>query len=359
MPHLDRPFTLRSGVQLPHRVALAPLTNKQSNPDGTLHDDEFRWLSRRAGHFGLLSTCATFVSEEGHAWRGQLGIASEAHAPGLRRLATALSGAGCVPVVQLHHGGAKADQAPVKLSTVDGDGIRGATEADLERVIGEFVAGARRAEAAGFAGVEIHGANGYLFTQFLAPDDNPRTDAYGGSLENRARLLRRTLRAVRAATDPGFAVGVRISPVDVWNRRGLVLADGVALARWLAEDGADWVHLSLSDASGPPPHESGAPPVVKAVRDAVPPEVAVVAVGGIWTREQAEGAMDLGADVVALGRAGIAHPDWVTASRDTGFVPLRQPWDPAHLRAVDVGPGLLEYLRGFAGAVTDGKPARG
>ncbi|MEM6997112.1 MAG: NADH:flavin oxidoreductase, partial [Myxococcota bacterium] len=87
MSRLDDPLTLKSGVVLPHRVALAPLTNCQSNPDGTLHDDEFAWLTRRAGAFSLVSTCAAFVSEEGHAWKGQLGIAGDHHLPGLTRLA--------------------------------------------------------------------------------------------------------------------------------------------------------------------------------------------------------------------------------------------------------------------------------
>ncbi|TVQ86947.1 MAG: NADH:flavin oxidoreductase, partial [Deltaproteobacteria bacterium] len=156
MPDLDAPLPLPCGLTLPNRVVLAPMTNRQSNPDGTLATPELRWLRARAeGGFGLVMTCAAFVSGEGKAWRGQLGIASEAHAPGLRRLASALREAGSAPFVQLHHGGALATFAPaLKLSTADGDGVRGARPDDLRRVVRDFVQAAQRAERAGFAGVE-------------------------------------------------------------------------------------------------------------------------------------------------------------------------------------------------------------
>jgi 2,4-dienoyl-CoA reductase-like NADH-dependent reductase (Old Yellow Enzyme family) len=226
-------------------------------------------------------------------------------------------------------------------------------------VVGDFVSAARRAEKAGFSGVEIHGANGYLFTQFLAPKDNPRTDEYGGDLTNRARFLRETLRAVRAAVAAQFAVGVRISPVDVWDRRGLTLDDGAQLAAWLAEDGADFIHLSLRGASDGPPHEQGRGPVARAVRDAVPADVPILAAGGIWTRADASRAFAAGVDVVALGRSAIAHPDWPKVSGGTDWTPRKPPWDPIHLREAGVGPAFLDYLAGFAGMVVGGRGARG
>ncbi|MEM6291206.1 MAG: NADH:flavin oxidoreductase [Myxococcota bacterium] len=361
MTALDSSLTLRCGATLPNRVALAPLTNLQSNADGTLHDDEFTWLTRRTGAFGLVSTCAAYVSDEGKAWDGQLGIAGRSHDDGLTRLAAAISQAGSVGIVQLHHGGAKAELADVKLSTADDaeKGIRGATQADLDRVVDDYVSAARRAEAAGFAGVELHGANGYLFTQFLAPADNPRSDAYGGDLAGRARLLREALHAVRSSTSASFIVGVRISPVDVWTQRGLLLADAVALVPWLAEDGADFIHLSLSDAAASPPHEPTTTPVVAALRDALPKEVALTAAGGMWTRADAEAVLELGADVAVIGRAAIAHPDWPRAVQADDFEPSRPPWSPAMLRDASVGPDLLRYLQKFPGMVEGGTPARG
>jgi len=358
MEYLDRPFTLRCGLEVPQRIAMAPLTNTQSEADGTLGDDELRWLNTRArGGFRWISTCAAFVCEEGHAWEGQLGIASEMHLAGLTRLANSLGELGATAVVQLHHGGAKAALSPGRpLSAVDGGptNTRGATMDDIHRVTAAFVAAARRAEQAGFAGVEIHGANGYLFTQFLTPADNTRDDSYGGDLSGRARFLRETLRAVRAAVSSGFAVGVRLSPVDLFDRRGLVLDDSVRVAGWLAEDGADFIHLSLKDAAGPPPHEAERGPVARAFREALPDDIPVFAAGGIWTRADAVRATGSGVDVVVLGRASIAHPDWPMRSAEPGWHPVPPPWSPEYLSAVAVGPDFLTYLRARPGTVTDG-----
>jgi 2,4-dienoyl-CoA reductase-like NADH-dependent reductase (Old Yellow Enzyme family) len=362
MDHLNHSFTLRCGIEIPQRIAMAPLTNTQSEADGTLGDDELRWLTMRArGGFRWISTCAAFVCEEGHAWKGQLGIASDAHLPGLTRLAGSLRELGATAVVQLHHGGAKAAMCPGRpLSAVDGGPTnnRGASLDDIHRVTDEFVAAARRAERAGFAGVEIHGANGYLFTQFLTPADNTRDDGYGGDVDGRARFLRETLRAVRAAVSSGFAVGVRLSPVDLFDRRGLVLDDSVTVAGWLVDDGADFIHLSLKDAAGPPPHEPGRGPVARAFREALPEDVPVFAAGGVWTRADAARATGNGVDVVVLGLAAIAHPDWPVRSSEPGWQPVRPPWSPEYLTGVGVGPGLLAYLRARPGTVTDGVQPR-
>jgi 2,4-dienoyl-CoA reductase-like NADH-dependent reductase (Old Yellow Enzyme family) len=362
MDSLDPPITLRCGLDVPQRIAMAPLTNTQSEADGTLGDDELTWMTLRArGGFRWISTCAAFVCEEGHAWKGQLGIASDSHLPGLTRLAGSLREFGAAAVVQLYHGGAKAALSPGRpLSAVDGGptNSRGASPDDIHRVTTEFVAAARRAEQAGFAGVEIHGANGYLFTQFLTPADNTRDDGYGGDLAGRARFLRETLCAVRSAVSPGFAVGVRLSPVDVVDRRGLVLDDGVRVAGWLVDDGADFIHLSLKDAAGPPPHEPERGPVARAFREALPEDIPVFAAGGIWTRGDAVRATGNGVDVVVLGHAAIAHPDWPRRSAEPGWQPVRPPWSPEYLTSVGVGPGLLAYLRARPGAVTDGVQPR-
>lgn len=357
----DLPLTFRCGLRLPNRVALAPMTNKQSHPDGCLGEDELRWLALRAeGGFGLISTCAAFVSPEAKAWDGQLGIAGEEHLAGLTRLAASLHELNAPSIVQLHHAGALATEAPgLKLGpcTDEKRGVRAATEDDLSRVEEDFVRAALLAQRAGMDGVEIHGANGYLFTQFLSPRDNQRADAFGGSLRGRSRFLRRTVRAVRAAVGPEFAVGVRISPVDLGAPRGLLLSDAVSLGCWLAEDGIDFLHLSLVEACCTPPHEKGKLPVVSRIRRELSPEVAVVVAGGIWTREDAERALSLGADLVALGRSGIAHPDWPSASMKPEFRPNLPPWTDKKLADWGAGPALSAYLKRFPGLVVGGRPA--
>jgi 2,4-dienoyl-CoA reductase-like NADH-dependent reductase (Old Yellow Enzyme family) len=197
------------------------MTNKQSHDDGSLGDDELRWLCSRAdGGFGVVMTCAAHVAKDGQGWPGELGVFDDTLLPGLATLASALRERGAVSVAQIFHGGLRADPAvsgTMPWSASAADGVREASEDDLWRVVEEFAAAAVRCEAAGFEGVELHGAHGYLFTQFLSTVQNQRADDWGGSLENRARLLREAVRAVRAAVGATFTVGVRLSPEDFGN----------------------------------------------------------------------------------------------------------------------------------------------
>jgi len=359
MSLFDAPVPLRCGASLPGRLWLAPMTNTQSFSDGTLGADELRWLeARAAGGFPVVSTCAAYVHEQGHAWKGQLGISEDRHLDGLRRLATAVKAHGAFAIVQLHHGGKLAGLSYDAISADAGDGYRAATVEDLAEAVQDFADAARRAEAAGFDGVEIHGANGYLLTQFLAPDDNHRTDDYGLSLEGRARLTLEVVDAVRAAVSPGFAVGIRLSPVDTWTQRGLKLAHGLTVGNWVAERGVDFVHLSLGDASGPPPHEDGMPVVATAFREALPDDVALVVAGGVRDRASVERAFAAGVDVVAVGKAAIVHPDFARLVEDADWSPAPTPWSPELLQEAAVGSKMYAYLRNFSGMVKGGKPGR-
>lgn len=317
---LYQPLTLRSGVVLPNRISLAPLTNLQSHADGTLGDDELAFLARRAdGGFGMIETCAAYVAQDGKAWPGQLGIDRDECLPGLTRLAARLHEAGGVAMVQLFHGGVRADASltgeptwSASTWTEDTPGFqppRVATLEDITRTIERFAAAAARAQAAGFDGVELHGAHGYLLSQFLSRTMNPRTDGWGGDLAGRARLIREVLQACRARCSSRFAIGVRLSLEDFGQARGMDLDDNLQVARWLADDGADFIHASLWDVSRNTTKYPDRHPLPM-LRAALPREVAVFAAGKIWTRADAEAVLQNGADVVALGRAAICNPEW-------------------------------------------------
>ena len=170
------------GPAMKNRFMLAPLTNCQSHADGSLSDDEFNWLRMRAvGGFGHTMTCAAHVMKSGQGFPGQLGIFDDALLPGLTRLANAIREAGSVSSVQLYHGGMRSpadiighqpwcpsDNAEFK--------ARAMTVSEIEQSIEAFIKGAERAEKAGFDGVELHGAHGYLLCQFLSGETNQRTD---------------------------------------------------------------------------------------------------------------------------------------------------------------------------------------
>lgn len=358
---LADPVPFAAGVTAANRCWLAPMTNQQSHADGTLSDTEHAWLMRRTG-FGVVETCAAFIAQDGKGWPGELGVADDSHDAGLARLAADINNTGAVSLVQIFHGGVRAPSIvsgtqPWSASTWHEDtpefeAPRPATEADILRAIAQFGDAAARSRRAGFHGVELHGAHGYLLSQFLSRTMNPRTDGWGGDLVGRARLIREATRAARKAAPHPFLVGVRVSPEDFGNARGIDLDETLQVSAWLAEDGIDFLHISLWDWSR---HTAKYPDksAIPLFRAAIPGHVRLVAAGKIWTRDEAEQVIKLGADFVALGRSAIANPDWPRLVHDPAWQPLRPPHDPRDLESKAVSPPFVTYLRRWKGFVAD------
>ena len=362
---------LPCGVTLKNRVALAPLTNGQSHDDGVLGDDEARWLLARArAGYGLIETCAAFVSFDGKGFDGQLGVANDAHERALRSLARDIADSGASGIVQLVHGGARAPsrltgQQPVapsvfvdvaKAGREQPEPARALTADELPRIRDAFVDAALRCARAGFAGVELHAAHGYLLSQFLSRTMNTREDGWGGDVVGRGRMLREIVKRVRASAPAGFVVGVRLSPEDRGFALGLDLDESVQTAKDVAHDGADFVHVSLWDASKNTlkrPDEHAVP----LFRAALPTDCALIAAGGVWTRADAQALQARGADVVSVGRAAIVDPRWFSNVVVDGGEPLRPPRTVAQLEAAALGPAFVRYLAGFPGFVTQALPA--
>ncbi|WP_255955861.1 MULTISPECIES: NADH:flavin oxidoreductase [Aeromicrobium] len=346
--------SLATALELPHgptwpnRWTLAPLTNKQSHPDGTLSDDEHEWLVARArGGFGLVMTAAAYVSPEGQAWQGQLGISDTRHEEGLRRLADAIRDAGAVSSVQLHHGGMRADSTVTGMATVapwaDRDrGVEELSTSDVKRVIDDFVAAAVRAERTGFDGVEIHGAHGYVLCQFLDTRKNHRTDEFGGSLENRSRALREALTGIRAATGPDFQVGVRVSPEGY----GMRVDDATTLVEQLLASGeADYVDLSLWDVAKTPRDTELDGLLIDRFMDLPRHGTALGVAGKILSAKDATWCLERGADFVTVGTAAIIHHDLPQrVAADPDFVSDPQPFSRERLEAEHLGAAFIDYL---------------
>lgn len=359
MSELFEPLSLRPGLVARNRLWLAPLTNQQSHADGSLSDDELGFLAARAdGGFGVVETCAAYVAADGKAWPGELGVHDDAMLPGLRRLATRLREGGALSCVQLFHGGLRAVPAvsghPTWSASAYEEGElsvpRAATDADLTRVVAEFARAAARCAEAGFDAVELHGAHGYLFSQFLSTVYNTRADGHGGDLAGRARLLREAVAAVREAA-PSLALVVRLSPEDFGQAKGLDLDESLQVARWLADDGVGVLHLSLWRAALPTAKRPDAH-ALPLFRDAVGARVKLVSAGAIWTREEAEAQLALGADAVAVGRAAIVDPRWPERIA-SGEEPLRPPRTAQELREAALGEAFVTYMRRWKGFVTD------
>lgn len=340
-------LVLRSGPAWPNRLALAPLTNQQSNADGTLHDDELRWLARRAaGGFGHVLTCAAHVSPAGQAFPGQLAVWDDRFLPGLERLAAAVRAEGAVSAVQLHHGGARAvaeltGTQPVAPWDDPERGVRALTTAEVRAVMDDFVSAALRVQRAGFDGVELHGAHGYLLGEFLDAGRNTRTDEFGGDLAGRSRALFETLAAVREATGPDFQVGVRLSPV----RFGIVLSEALQVAEQVMASGlADHLDMSLWDVRTPSAEHDGR--TLTELFAALPRHGTRLGVAGkITSGADVKWCLDAGVDFVLVGTGAILHHDF--ASRvlaDHTFTSVAQPVSRRHLADEAVGPRFVDYL---------------
>jgi len=350
------PMTFARGPAMKNRIALAPLTNGQSHPDGVLSDEEFRWLVYRAeGGFGLTMTCAAHVQREGQGFAGQLGVFGEEHVAGLTKLAEAIKRFDSVAVAQLHHAGMRSPaeligEAPHCPSDNAETGARGITLSEVERLRDAFIEAAVRCERAGFDGVELHGAHGYVLAQFLSPEINLRDDRYGGSPENRARIVKEIIDGVRARTRSDFNLGIRLSP----ERFGLKLAEIRELARQLMAEGKlDYIDLSLWDwAKEPVEEEFHGRTLMSCFTDLPRGETRLGCAGKIMTPADARACLAGGMDFVLLGRAAILHHDWPRrAAADAGFRPVPLPVSEQYLQDERLSPPFVQYMRNWKGFV--------
>jgi 2,4-dienoyl-CoA reductase-like NADH-dependent reductase (Old Yellow Enzyme family) len=353
---LSDPLTFAHGPVWRHRIGLAPLTNSQSHPDGTLSDAEINWLTMRAeGGFAMVMTAAAHVQAVGQGFPGQLGAFSDRHIDGLTRLASGLRAHGAVSSLQLHHAGMRSPADLIgtqPVSASDNEGARGLTTAEVEQLGQDFIAGAVRAQKAGFDGVEVHGAHGYVLTQFLSAETNRRADGYGGDAAGRSRLVLDILRGIRGACGPDFQIGLRLSP----ERFGVDFGEARALAQQVMQDGlVDYLDMSLWDFRKTPqdPHYAGRS-LLSWFADLPRGSARLGLAGKVRTAADVRACLDGGADFVLPGRAAILHHDFARrALADPDFEPRPLPVTPEILAEEGLSPVFVGYMRNWAGFVTE------
>ncbi len=270
---LFAPLSFRS-LELPNRVLRSSIAGRFDNYDGSGTQTRINWEARFARRgVGAIVSAWCGVDRRGLVVPGYASIERDDRIPFWRELGRRVHEHGCKYVLQIAHAGRQRDIAGIEYqsglsSTGRRDPLNGfaaeqASAEELRAIVGAFAAAALRAREAGLDGVEIHGANGYLFTQFLSSAINRRKDDYGGPLENRARLLLDVVRAVRREVGDDFHLQVKLSAREdgnaflPWLKRGNSLEDSVRVARWLEEAGADAIHVSAGSSFPHPRNPAG------------------------------------------------------------------------------------------------------
>jgi 2,4-dienoyl-CoA reductase-like NADH-dependent reductase (Old Yellow Enzyme family) len=348
-PNPSTTLTFARGDVMKNRFMLAPMTNTQSHEDGTLSDEEFHWLTMRAkGQFGLVMTCASHVQEVGKGFSGQLGIFGDQHIPGHQRLAAAIKSYGSLAFIQLHHAGARSPkevigQTPVGPSDNEKYGTRGLSLEEVYQLRDDFISAAVRAQKAGYDGIEIHGAHGYIIAQFLSDELNTRTDLYGGSLENRSRLLFEIVKGVRQACGENILISVRLSP----ERFGMHLPEIMRVSQQLIDEGLiDLLDISLWDCFKYPEDEAyQSKPLLEYVTSLDKKSVRLTVAGKILSAHDVSKILHAGIDIVSIGRAGILHHDFpVRVMQNPNFEPTSTPVSKDYLHREGLGDNFIRYM---------------
>ncbi|KMK20158.1 NADH:flavin oxidoreductase [Pluralibacter gergoviae] len=322
------PFTLPNGSELKNRLLMAPMTTCSGYFDGTVSSELVEYYRVRAGSIGTIIVECCFIDDLGLAFPGAIGINNDAKIAGLAKIAAAIQAEGSKAILQIYHGGRMVDplliggRTPVAPSALAAPRPgaatpRALTGEEVEATIARFGDGVRRAIQAGFDGVEIHGANTYLIQQFYSPNSNQRTDEWGGSRDNRAKfplaVLDITHKMARQYADDAFIIGYRFSPEEL-EEPGIRFEDTMYLLEKLAARGLDYLHFSLGASLRPSINDTRDPtPLIEkycALRSDALAQVPVMGVGGVVNLADAEEGIRHGYDLIAVGRATIAWPDW-------------------------------------------------
>lgn len=323
------PFEFKSGLKLDNRMVMAPMTTWSGNADGTVTDQEMIYYRRRVNGLGMVITGSAPVSANGIGFTDEFAAYDDKFIPSLTRLATAAKSGGAKAILQLLHGGNKTNPnlvdpknivsaSPVmtKESTYVPPVLpRALTEEEIQGIVKDYGQATKRAIVAGFDGVELHGAFGFLFQQFLSPHYNKRTDQYGGSLENRMRFPLAVIDEIQSviaqfAKKP-FILGYRITLEEHFDD-GLRLADSLPFIDELIKKDVDYVHVTLTNVLTSHPHTGTMTDqtYLEILSKHINHRIPLISAGCIDTPEDGEKALDEGLDLVAMAHALIINPDW-------------------------------------------------
>ena len=356
---LFQTYTLNNGVTIKNRLAVAPMTHFGSQADGLISDQERTFLSNRAGDMGMFITAATLVQKDGKAFHGQPEATGEHCLDSLKETAQILQQQGAKAILQIHHGGSKAiDELldgldKISASASEAEHAREATAEEVEALIASYAQAADLALRAGFDGVEIHGANGYLIQQFYSAQSNRRNDQWGGSLENRMRFPLAVVDAVVAVREKhqrdDFIIGYRFSPEEPGDD-GLTMTETGALIDALVQKPLQYLHVSLWEFDKKIRRGGDtAQTRIQFIHERINGKLPLIGVGNLFTADQILAAYETGwAEFIALGKTVMINPHIATQIREGREDEIETQLDPTRADHY----GLPDTLWGFASSGT-------
>lgn len=325
------PFTFKNGATLKNRVLMAPMTTSSSTPEGYVTDEELIYYLVRSGGPGAVITACAYIASEGQAFPNGMSVSKDTSVDSLKKLAQTIQLQGSKAILQIYHGGRMSQREfnggrqPISPSSIRAerkwaDTPKELTDSGIHILISQFGSAVKRAIAAGFDGVELHGANTYLLQQFVSPHSNQRKDDWGGTLANRLRfpieVVKQCQSIIKECTADDFLLGYRFSPEEI-ETPGIRLEDTYALIDALIDQHIDYLHLSVNYYYQPSlvGFRDYKIQIPQQISNHIAGRVPLVGVGAIKTPKDAEKTL-LYSELVAVGKQLIIEPRWVQKIED-------------------------------------------
>lgn len=354
---LTQEFIFPNGKTLNNRIFMPPMVTKGANNDYSVSDDNLAYYGIRSEVAGLVIAESMYINEQGMGFANQMSLSDGKYLDGLKKLTTKIKEHGAKVVVQLYHGGREAvESQQVKGETVAPSAIefpfldyqpRELTVEEIEQTIKDYGKATKLAIDAGFDGVEIHGANHYLIQQFFSAYSNRRTDKWGGSLEKRMAFPLAVVKEVLSMKEQygsdDFIVGYRITPEEVHGENvGYTYQEAAELVKEVTKHNVDYMHASLFTKYDASPVNSDKT-YTQLIKEAMPEEIPLLAVGGIFTEEDAEDALNY-MDLVGVGRAALIEPQFAKKIAEGKGDTINRSVSPENLEALKWPKGLYDWV---------------
>ena len=326
--NLFKDYTFKSGVHVKNRLMMAPMTTFSADDHDYVSQEELDYYRERSSGVGTIITACAYVSRNGKGFDGQMGIDHDGTVDGLSKLADAIHSGGAKGVVQLYHGGRLAVPRLIPNGeTVSASAVaplwdrgfysikqapRALTTDEVYEIIADFGEATRRTIEAGFDGVELHGASGYLIQQFVSPHSNQRTDEFQDRFLFSIKLIEKVKKVIQEYAKKPFLIGYRFSPEEP-ETPGITMKETFELIDELIQADIDYVHIATTDAWAKPrrgivSEKSRTELIAEYINKRVP----LIGVGNVHTPDDAALVLEKGGtDFIAIGRALVVDPHWV------------------------------------------------